>query len=184
MTMDLNDTTRRMEGALASLENDFSGLRTGRASISMLDPVTADAYGSKMPINQLGNISAPEARLLTVQVWDQSMVAPVEKAIRESDLGLNPQTEGNLIRLPIPDLSAERRAELAKVASKYAEQARIAIRNIRRDSIETARKLEKDGEYGEDERHGIEGKIQKLTDDFVGKIDEMLTSKESDIKTV
>ena len=184
MTMDLNDTTRRMEGALASLENDFSGLRTGRASISMLDPVTADAYGSKMPINQLGNISAPEARLLTVQVWDQSMVAPVEKAIRESDLGLNPQTEGNLIRLPIPDLSAERRAELAKVASKYAEQARIAIRNIRRDSIETARKLEKDGEYGEDERHGIEGKIQKLTDDFVGKIDEMLASKESDIKTV
>ena len=184
MTMDLNDTTRRMEGALASLENDFSGLRTGRASISMLDPVTADAYGSKMSINQLGNISAPEARLLTVQVWDQSMVAPVEKAIRESDLGLNPQTEGNLIRLPIPDLSAERRAELAKVASKYAEQARIAIRNIRRDSIETARKLEKDGEYGEDERHGIEGKIQKLTDDFVGKIDEMLASKESDIKTV
>ena len=125
MTMDLNDTTRRMEGAVSSLESDFQGLRTGRASISMLDPITADAYGSKMPINQLGNISAPEARLLTVQVWDQSMVAPVEKAIRESDLGLNPQTEGNLIRLPIPDLSAERRAELAKVASKYAEQARI-----------------------------------------------------------
>ena len=184
MTMDLNDTTRRMEGALSALENDFQGLRTGRASISMLDPVTADAYGSKMPINQLGNISAPEARLLTVQVWDQSMVAPVEKAIRESDLGLNPQTEGNLIRLPIPDLSAERRAELAKVASKYAEQSRIAIRNIRRDAIETARKLEKDGEFGEDERHGLEAKIQKLTDDFVAKIDAMLASKDADIKTV
>jgi ribosome recycling factor len=173
-----------MEGALASLESDFQGLRTGRASISMLDPVTADAYGSKMPINQLGNISAPEARMLTVQVWDQSMVAPVEKAIRESDLGLNPQTEGNLIRLPIPDLSAERRVELAKVASKYAEQSRVAIRNIRRDAIETARKLEKDGEFGEDERHGLEAKIQKLTDDFVGKIDSMLASKEADIKTV
>jgi len=169
---------------LASLESDFQGLRTGRASISMLDPVTADAYGSKMPINQLGNISAPEARMLTVQVWDQSMVAPVEKAIRESDLGLNPQTEGNLIRLPIPDLSAERRVELAKVASKYAEQSRVAIRNIRRDAIETARKLEKDGEFGEDERHGLEAKIQKLTDDFVGKIDSMLASKEADIKTV
>ena len=184
MTMDLNDTTRRMEGAVSSLESDFQGLRTGRASISMLDPITADAYGSKMPINQLGNISAPEARLLTVQVWDQSMVAPVEKAIRESDLGLTPQTEGNLIRLPIPDLSAERRAELAKVASKYAEQGRIAIRNIRRDAIETARKLEKDGEFGEDERHGLEAKIQKLTDDFVAKIDAMLASKEADIKTV
>ena len=184
MTMDLNDTTRRMEGAVSSLESDFQGLRTGRASISMLDPITADAYGSKMPINQLGNISAPEARLLTVQVWDQSMVAPVEKAIRESDLGLNPQTEGNLIRLPIPDLSAERRAELAKVASKYAEQGRIAIRNIRRDAIETARKLEKDGEFGEDERLGLEAKIQKLTDDFVAKIDAMLASKEADIKTV
>ena len=184
MTMDLNDTTRRMEGAVSSLESDFQGLRTGRASIIMLDPITADAYGSNMPINQLGNISAPEARLLTVQVWDQSMVAPVEKAIRESDLGLNPQTEGNLIRLPIPDLSAERRAELAKVASKYAEQGRIAIRNIRRDAIETARKLEKDGEFGEDERHGLEAKIQKLTDDFVAKVDTMLASKEADIKTV
>lgn len=184
MTMDLTDTQRRMEGAVSALENDFAGLRTGRASISMLDPVMADAYGSKMPINQLGNISAPEARMLTVQVWDQTMVAVVEKAIRESDLGLNPQTEGNLIRLPIPDLSAERRAELAKVASKYAEAARVAIRNVRRDAMDSAKKLEKDGEFGEDERHGIEGKIQKMTDDFVGKVDAMLSSKESDIKTV
>lgn len=184
MTIDLNDIQRRMEGAVSVLENDFAGLRTGRASISMLDPVMADAYGSKMPINQLGNISAPESRLLTVQVWDQNMVELVEKAIRESDLGLNPQTEGNLIRLPIPDLSAERRAELAKVAGKYAESARVAIRNVRRDAMETARKLEKDGEVGEDERHGLENKIQKMTDDFVGKVDTMLSSKESDITTV
>ncbi|MCE2517774.1 MAG: ribosome recycling factor [Alphaproteobacteria bacterium] len=184
MSMDLTDIQRRLEGAVSCLEGDFQGLRAGRASISMLDPVTADAYGSKMPINQLGNISVPESRMLTVQVWDQGMVAAVEKAIRESDLGLNPQTEGNLIRLPIPDLSAERRTELAKVAGKYAEQTRIAIRNIRRDAIETARKLEKDGEFGEDERHGIEAKIQKLTDDFVGKVDAMLATKETDIKTV
>ena len=122
--------------------------------------------------------------MLTIQVWDQSMVAAVEKAIRESDLGLNPQTEGNLIRLPIPDLSAERRAELAKVAGKYAEQTRVAIRNVRRDSIEMVRKMEKDGEFGEDERHGLEGQIQKLTDEAVAKVDSMLAAKESDIKTV
>ena len=127
MSADLSDTSRRMNGAVASLESDFQGLRTGRASTGMLDPISVDAYGSKMPVNQLGNISAPEPRMLTIQVWDQSMVAAVEKAIRESDLGLNPQTEGNLIRLPIPDLSAERRAELAKVAGKYAEQTRVAI---------------------------------------------------------
>ena len=184
MTMDLKDTERRMEGAVSALENDFAGLRTGRASTSMLDPVMADVYGSKMPINQLGNISVPESRLLTVQVWDQAAVESVEKAIRESELGLNPQTEGNLIRIPIPDLSADRREELAKVASKYAEQARVAIRNVRRDSIDTARKLEKDGEFGEDERHGLESKIQKMTDDFVSKVDMMLSSKENDIKTV
>jgi ribosome recycling factor len=184
MSLDLTDTQRRMEGAISVLENDFMGLRTGRASISMLDPVTVDAYGSKMPINQLGNISAPEARLLTVQVWDQSMIEVVEKTIRESELGLNPQTEGNLIRIPIPDLSADRREELAKVAGKYAEQARVAIRNVRRDAIDTARKLEKDGEFGEDERHGLEASIQKMTDDFVGKVDSMLSTKETDIKTV
>lgn len=184
MSADLSDTSRRMNGAVASLESDFQGLRTGRASTGMLDPISVDAYGSKMPVNQLGNISAPEPRMLTIQVWDQSMVAAVEKAIRESDLGLNPQTEGNLIRLPIPDLSAERRAELAKVAGKYAEQTRVAIRNVRRDSIEMVRKMEKDGEFGEDERHGLEGQIQKLTDEAVAKVDSMLVAKESDIKTV
>lgn len=184
MSADLSDTSRRMNGAVASLESDFQGLRTGRASTGMLDPIAVDAYGSKMPVNQLGNISAPEPRMLTIQVWDQSMVAAVEKAIRESDLGLNPQTEGNLIRLPIPDLSAERRAELAKVAGKYAEQTRVAIRNVRRDSIEMVRKMEKDGEFGEDERHSLEGQIQKLTDEAVAKVDSMLAAKESDIKTV
>ena len=184
MSADLSDTSRRMNGAVASLESDFQGLRTGRASTGMLDPIAVDAYGSKMPVNQLGNISAPEPRMLTIQVWDQSMVAAVEKAIRESDLGLNPQTEGNLIRLPIPDLSAERRTELAKVAGKYAEPTRVAIRNVRRDAIEMVRKMEKDGEFGEDERHGLEGQIQKLTDEAVAKVDSMLAAKESDIKTV
>ena len=184
MSADLNDINRRMKGAVASTEADFQGLRTGRASTAMLEPIQVDAYGSKMPINQLGNISAPEARLLTIQVWDQSMVESVEKAIRESDLGLNPQTEGALIRLPIPDLSADRREELAKVASKYAEQGRVAVRNVRRDAIDMVRKMEKDGEFGEDERHSLETQIQKMTDDFIAEIDSMLASKENDIKTV
>ena len=184
MSIDTDDIERRMDGAVAAFKTDLAGLRTGRASAGLLEPIMVDAYGQMMPISQVGTISVPEPRMLSVQVWDKGQVAMVEKAIRESDLGLNPQTEGNLIRLPIPDLSAERRAELAKVASKYAEQGRIAIRNIRRDAIETARKLEKDGEFGEDERHGLEAKIQKLTDDFVAKIDAMLASKEADIKTV
>jgi ribosome recycling factor len=184
MSLNLDDTKRRMQGAIAALETEFQGLRTGRASAGMLEPITVDAYGAKMPINQVGNISVPEARLLTVQVWDQSMTAAVEKAIRESDLGLNPQAEGSLIRIPVPDLSSERREELAKVAGKYAEAARVSIRNVRLDAIEQVRKGEKDGDYGEDERHGLEAKIQKLTDENVSKVDELLASKEKDIKTV
>lgn len=184
MSLNLDDTKRRMQGAIAALETEFQGLRTGRASAGMLEPITVDAYGAKMPINQVGNISVPEARLLTVQVWDQSMTPAVEKAIRESDLGLNPQAEGSLIRIPVPDLSSERREELAKVAGKYAEAARVSIRNVRRDAIEQVRKGEKDGDYGEDERHGLEAKIQKLTDENVSKVDELLASKEKDIKTV
>jgi len=184
MSLNLDDTKRRMQGAIAALETEFQGLRTGRASAGMLEPITVDAYGAKMPINQVGNISVPEARLLTVQVWDQSMTAAVEKAIRESDLGLNPQAEGSLIRIPVPDLSSERREELAKVAGKYAEAARVSIRNVRRDATEQVRKGEKDGDYGEDERHGLEAKIQKLTDENVSKVDELLASKEKDIKTV
>lgn len=184
MSLNLDDTQRRMQGAIAALETEFQGLRTGRASAGMLEPITVDAYGAKMPINQVGNISVPESRMLTVQVWDQSMTATVEKAIRESDLGLNPQAEGSLIRIPVPDLSSERREELAKVAGKYAEAARVSIRNVRRDAIEQVRKGEKDGDYGEDERHGLEAKIQKLTDENVSKVDELLANKEKDIKTV
>ena len=184
MSFDLADASRRMEGAISNLEQEFQGLRTGRASTGMLDPVQVDAYGAKMPINQLGNISAPEPRMLTVQVWDAGLTTSVEKAIRESDLGLNPQAEGTLIRVPIPDLSAERRQELVKVAGKYSEAARVAIRNIRRDAMESVRKLEKEGAFGEDERHGHEAKIQKLTDDCISRVDAMLAGKEKDIKTV
>ena len=184
MSIDLSDITRRMNGAIDALKTEFQGLRTGRASTAMLDSIQVDAYGASMPLNQLSNVSAPEARLLTIQVWDESLVESVEKAIRDSDLGLNPQTEGNLVRLPIPDLSAERREEIAKVASKYAEQARIAVRNIRRDAMDMVKKMEKDGDFGEDERRNHESKIQKMTDDAVAEIDSMLTTKESDLKTL
>lgn len=184
MSMDLEETRRRMQGAISVLETEFQGLRTGRASTGMLEPVTVDAYGSRMPLNQVSTISAPEPRLLTVQVWDQSLSGAVEKAIRDSDLGLNPVSEGAVIRIPVPDLSADRRVELAKVAGKYAEAARVSVRNVRRDAIEQARKSEKEGAFGEDERHGLEGRIQKLTDEHIARIDKMLASKESDITTV
>ena len=184
MGVDIDDTKRRMQGAVSALETEFQGLRTGRASATMLEPISVNAYGAQMPINQVATIAVPESRLLSVQVWDQSMVEVVEKAIRESGLGLNPQSEGNLIRIPVPDLSAERRDELVKVAKKYAETARVSIRNVRRDAIEQARKGEKDGEYGEDERRGLETQLQKLTDEYVAKIDELLASKEKDITTL
>ena len=160
------------------------GLRAGRATTGMLEPILVDAYGSKMPMNQVGNISAPEPRLLTVSVWDASMAPAVEKAIKESDLGLNPATEGNLIRVPIPDLSEERRKDMVKVAGRYAEGCRVAIRNIRRDGIETVRKLEKDGLISEDDRHMQENKVQKLTDEFVKKVDDALSHKERAITQV
>lgn len=182
--LDMNDVERRMEASLANLGNEMSGLRVGRASTSMLEPVLVDAYGSKMPLNQLANISAPEPRLLTVTVWDASQASAVEKAIRESDLGLNPQAEGTVIRVPVPELSEERRRDMVKVAGKYAEAARVAVRNIRRDAIETVRKEEKAGSVSEDERHGLEADIQKITDSFVARIDEMLAKKESDITSV
>ncbi len=181
---DLDDIKRRMEGSVESLKAEFIGLRAGRASTAMLEPIMVDAYGSKMPINQVGNISVPEPRLLTVTVWDASMTASVEKAIRESDLGLNPMTEGTLIRIPIPDLSEERRKDLAKIASRYAESARVAVRNVRRDGIESIRKAEKDGLLSEDERHAEEGEVQKLTDGYVSLIDQTLASKEKEITQV
>jgi ribosome recycling factor len=181
---DIDDIKRRMEGSVSSLKSEFMGLRAGRASTAMLEPIMVDAYGSKMPMNQVGNISAPEPRLLTVTVWDASMTASVEKAIRESDLGLNPMTEGNLIRVPIPDLSEDRRKEMVKVAGRYAEAARVAVRNVRRDGIEAIRSAEKEGLLSEDERHSEEGEVQKLTDQYVKLIDESLANKEKEITHV
>ena len=182
--LDLDDIKRRMEGSLNSLKTEFMGLRAGRASTAMLEPIMVEAYGSKMPMNQVGNISVPEPRLLTVTVWDAGLTSSVEKAIRESDLGLNPMAEGTLIRVPIPDLSEERRKDMVKVAGRYAEAARVAVRNVRRDGIEAARKLEKDSEISEDERHDLETDIQKLTDDHMKQIDDALSNKETEITQV
>jgi ribosome recycling factor len=184
MTFDENDLRRRMVGAVNSLKEDFIGLRTGRASTALLDTVMVDAYGSKMPINQVASLSTPEARLILIQVWDQSMVDAVEKSIRETELGLNPQTEGSSIRIPIPELSEDRRIELVKVAGKYAEQAKISIRNVRRDIVEATRKLQKDKEISEDEKRDAENKIQNITDEYIKEIDSMLSQKEIDIKKV
>ena len=182
--IDLDDIKRRMAGSISSLKTEFMGLRAGRASTAMLEPIMVEAYGSKMPISQVGNISVPEPRMLTVTVWDASVTASVEKAIRESDLGLNPMAEGALIRVPIPDLSEERRKDMVKVAGRYAEAARVAVRNVRRDGMEAARKLEKDSEISEDERHDFETEIQKLTDDHVKQVDDALTNKEKEITQV
>jgi len=181
---DLDDVKRRMDASVNSLVTEFSGLRAGRATTAMLDPVVVDAYGSKMPLNQVSNISVPESRLLTVTVWDAGLVAAVEKAIRDSGLGLNPQTEGNVVRVPVPDLSEDRRKEMVKVAGKYAEGGRVAVRNIRRDAMENVKKEEKEGGMSEDERRSLETQIQKITDSFIEKIDEMLAHKEADIMNV
>ena len=182
--IDLSDIERRMDGALEALNREFGGLRTGRASPALLDPLTVDAYGSQMPLNQVGTVNAPEARLLTVQVWDQQLVKAVEKSVVESNLGLNPQTEGNLIRIPIPDLSEERRVELKKIAGKYAEQGKIAIRNVRRDGMDTLKQMERDGEISQDEQKSQSEEIQKLTDAQISKIDVTLESKETEIMQV
>ncbi len=178
------DLSRRMDGAIDVLKNEFSGLRTGRASVNMLEPVQVEMYGTRMPINQVGTVSAPEPRLLTVQVWDGSAVKSVEKAIREAGLGLNPQPEGNLIRVPVPQLNQERRTELTKVAGKYAEQARVSIRNVRRDGMDLLKKLQKDGKISEDEQKRFSDEVQKVTDKYVAKIDGMLADKEKDIMAV
>jgi ribosome recycling factor len=182
--IDLSDIERRMDGALEALNREFGGLRTGRASPSLLDPLTVDAYGSQMPLNQVGTVNAPEARLITVQVWDQQLVKAVEKAVVESNLGLNPQTEGNLIRIPIPDLSEERRVELKKIAGKYAEQGKIAIRNVRRDGMDTLKQMERDGEISQDQQKSQSEELQKLTDAQILKIDTTLGSKEAEIMQV
>lgn len=180
----IKDIERRMHGALDVLGKEFGGLRTGRASTSLLEPLVVDAYGSQMPISQVATIGVPEARLLTINVWDNSLVKAVEKSILDSDLGLNPQTEGQLLRVPIPELNEERRMELSKVAAKYAEQARIAVRNVRRDAMETLKRMEKDHEMSQDEHHAWSADIQRMTDDHIKKIDESVAAKESEIMQV
>ncbi len=178
---DITGLRRRMEGALKTLAHEFQGLRTGRASVNLLDSVMVDAYGSMMPLNQVANINVPESRLLTVQVWDKSMVKAVEKAIASSNLGLNPAADGQLVRVPIPELSQERRVELTKIAGKYAESGKVAVRNIRRDGMDHYKKMEKDGDVSKDEHHQKSDEIQKLTDEFIKKIDETLAAKEKEI---
>lgn len=181
---DLNDMERRMRGAIDTLKKEFGGLRTGRASIHLLDPVVVNVYGARMPINQVATVSTPDARTISVQVWDKSNVSAVEKAIREANLGLNPVTEGALIRLPIPALNAERRQELVKIAHKYAESARVAVRNVRREGMEVLKKLDKDGQMSEDEHHKNSAKVQELTDKLVKEVDQALAAKENEIKQV
>ena len=180
---DKGDLERRMTGAIESLRGDLGGLRTGRASASLLDPVMVEVYGSNMPLNQVATVSAPEPRMLTVQVWDGSNVQPVEKAIRAAGLGLNPQLEGQMIRLPVPDLTQERRKELAKLAGQYAEKAKIAIRNVRRDAMESLKADEKKKEISEDDRKRSEEQVQKLTDQYVKETDEAAAKKEQEILT-
>lgn len=180
MAYDKNDIKRRMDGAVEVLAKEFGGLRTGRASVSFLDPVIVDAYGSKMPLNQVGSVSIPEPRMITVQVWDSGLVKATEKAIRDSGLGLNPMPEGNTIRIPLPDLSEERRKELQKVAGKYAEAARVSVRNVRRDGMDAIKK----GGASEDLQKNQSEDVQKLTDEAIKKIDAMLTDKEKDIMKV
>jgi ribosome recycling factor len=181
---DLSDIKRRMDGAIDALHKEFAGLRTGRASAGLLEPIHVEAYGASMPMNQVGSISVPEPRMVTVQVWDRGLVGAVEKAIRESGLGLNPASDGQLIRVPIPALSEERRVELTKIAGKYAEQARVAVRNVRRDGMEMLKKMEKDHEISKDEHHLWAEEIQSLTDRHIKAIDEALAHKEEEILQV
>ena len=180
----LKDLRRRMDGALEVLRKEFGGLRTGRASARLLEPITVGAYGGTMPINQLANVSVPEPRMITVQVWDRAMVKAVDKAIRESGLGLNPQTEGQVIRVPIPDLNEERRRELTRVSAKYAEQARVSVRNVRRDGVELLRRREKDAEISQDQQRKLQQDVQHLTDEYIKRIDEALAQKDSEILQV
>lgn len=178
--MNLDQTKERMEGAIDALRKEFSGLRTGRASANLLDTVRVEAYGSVMPIAQVGTVGVPEPRLITVQVWDKGLVKNVEKAIREAGLGLNPQPDGQLVRVPLPELSAERRQELVKIAGKYTEASRVAIRNVRRESMDAVKKEK----LSEDETKTLNDKIQKLTDDYVKKADDLLTAKEKEITQI
>ena len=183
-TFDLNDLEKRMRGALDVLKRDLSGLRTGRASSHLLDPVQVTVYGAKMPLNQVATVSVPEPRTISVQVWDKGNVSAVDKAIREANLGLNPVIDGTLLRLPIPMLTADRRSELAKLAHKYAESCRVAVRNVRREGMDLLKKLEKDGKISQDEHHKSSAKVQELTDRLIKDIDETLANKEAEIHKV
>src|SRR5580658_735238 len=179
-----DEMNRRMAGAVATLKGEFGGLRTGRASPALLDPVSVEAYGNSVPINQVGSIATPEARMITVQVWDKGLAKAVDKAIRDAGLGLNPQMDGQLLRIPLPELNQERRKELSKLAAKYAETARIAVRNVRRDGMEVLKKLEKDHKIGQDEHHKFAEEMQKLTDAHIKDIDQLLHAKEQEIMQV
>jgi ribosome recycling factor len=178
-----SDVERRMKGAVDSLKSDLGGLRTGRANTTLLDPVTVEVYGSHMPLSQVATVSAPEPRMLSVQVWDRSNVTPVEKAIRSAGLGLNPITDGQMLRLPIPDLTEERRKELAKLAGQYAEKGRIAIRNVRRDAMDKLKADENKKEISEDDRKRLETEVQKMTDDMIKAVDDAASNKEKEILT-
>jgi ribosome recycling factor len=179
--LDVNEIKTRMEKAIDSFKKDLSGLRVGRASLNMLDQINVNAYGSIMPLNQVSTVSVPESRMLLVSVWDNSLVSATEKSIKESPLGLNPMVEGNIIRISIPPLSEERRVEITKIAAKYGENARVSVRNIRRDHIETVRKLQKNGEISEDQKHKDELSIQEITNQIIEKIDSVLSVKEKEI---
>lgn len=182
--IDFKDIKRRMDGAVNVLNNDLSGLRTGRASASLLDPIQVDAYGARMPLNQVATVNVPEPRMISVQVWDAGMAASVEKAIRESDLGLNPVIEGNLFRIPIPELNEERRQEMVKVGHKYAERARVSVRHVRRDVMDQLKKAEKSGDISEDDARTLSNDVQKATDDAIKSIDDNLVAKEAEIMQV
>ena len=181
---DVSDIKRRMQGAVASLKQDLGSLRTGRATPSLVEPLQIDAYGAALPMNQVATVSVPEPRLLSVQVWDRSMVAAVEKAIRDSDLGLSPQTEGQVIRLRIPEMNEQRRKEMVKVAHKYAEEARVAVRHVRRDGLDLLKKLEKDGKISEDDGKRQSADVQKATDGAVAEVDSIVAAKEKEIMQV
>ncbi len=181
---DIDDLERRMNGAIEVLRKEFAGLRTGRASPSLLEPVTVEAYGAQMPISQLGTIAVSDPRTLTVQVWDKSLVGATEKAVRDAGLGLNPMSEGQVVRVPIPELNEERRQELSRVAGKYAEQAKVAVRNVRRDGMDKLKRMEKDGELSQDDHHLWSDEIQETTDGHVKAIDEMVAQKQQEITQV
>ncbi|MCR9078203.1 MAG: ribosome recycling factor [Hyphomonadaceae bacterium] len=184
MSYDKKDLERRMDGAISSLQTELQGLRTGRASINLLDSVQVSAYGSMMPLNQVGSVSVMDARMIGVNIWDKGLVGAADKAIRESGLGLNPVVDGQTLRIPIPPLNEERRIDLTKVAGKYAESARVAVRNVRRDGMDALKKMEKDGDISEDEHRSLTDEVQKLTDSFVAKVDDALKNKEAEIMQV